>query len=329
MEDKVFAPTVRELHVDFLLEEEFCANPDFLRKFIEAADRNELPVEIERVEHSVSDQYGEADLIVVYKRLTSGEKVAILIEDKIRAIFQPDQAERYCRRGDSGNGHEWKEYWTCLVAPEIYIKPGHGFHVALKLEQIKEWLAIDQPKRHQFKAAVIDRAIKKAAETGVQVVDQVITDFRTSYFAFFNEFFKDMHGDVRMRAPAPTWKGDTWFEVRSGLLPKGAYVNHKSERGFVDLTFPDTDADALKDLTQYLESGMKIEQTYNSVAIRLEVPRIDKFDDFERERGKVDQALTTVKQFLAFYDRKGTRIEPILSRARRQKHSSTENAANA
>ncbi len=80
--------TVREIHVDFLLEEEFRANPKFLRNFIEAADQHDIPVEIERVEHSVSDQYGEADLIVVYRRLGgSEERIAILIEDKIRAIF--------------------------------------------------------------------------------------------------------------------------------------------------------------------------------------------------------------------------------------------------
>lgn len=30
-------PTVRELHIDFLLQEEFIADPEFLRRFIEQA----------------------------------------------------------------------------------------------------------------------------------------------------------------------------------------------------------------------------------------------------------------------------------------------------
>jgi hypothetical protein len=36
--------TVQEIHIDFLLEEEFNANPAFLRRFIVAAGKNDDPV---------------------------------------------------------------------------------------------------------------------------------------------------------------------------------------------------------------------------------------------------------------------------------------------
>jgi hypothetical protein len=68
---------VRELHIDFLLEEEFYSNPQFLRGFLDATepkdacshpDAARLPdasALIESVRRSVSDAFGEADLIVV------------------------------------------------------------------------------------------------------------------------------------------------------------------------------------------------------------------------------------------------------------------------
>ena len=38
VEDRTLGgPTVKELHIDFLLQEEFCANPEFLTRFIRQA----------------------------------------------------------------------------------------------------------------------------------------------------------------------------------------------------------------------------------------------------------------------------------------------------
>jgi hypothetical protein len=311
--EKCGGPTVQEIHVDFLLAEEFSVNSSFLRSFIEAAGQHGMPLQAERVEHSVSDQYGEADLIVVYQQFEgTGERVAILIEDKIRASFQPRQADRYRERGNLGRGREWDRYWTCLVAPASYIKPEHGFDAAVKLEQIKEWFQAAEPKRREFKVRVIEQAIEKAARTGVQKVDQVMTAFRTSYFALFEEFFKDQRQDVQMRPPAPTWKDDVWFEIRSRLLPNGAYINHKCPPGFVDLTFPYTQATLLEPIEPYLEAGMRIEQTGKSAAVRLEVSKIDQFNDFDQERAKVAEGLTAARKLLNFYTRERSRLEPVL-----------------
>jgi hypothetical protein len=260
--DTFSGPTVQEVHIDFLLEEEFNVDPTFLRRFIVAAGQSDGSFQTERVEHSVSDQCGEADLIVVYKQLEGKcEKIAILIEDKIRAVFQPRQADRYRERGESGNKVHWDRYWTCLVAPASYIKKAdHGFDAAVSLEQLKEWFAIMDPKRCEFKARVIDQAIKKAERTGVQKVDLAVTTFRERYYAVFEEFFADQRKDVHMRSPGPTWSGDTWFEIRSTFLPKGAYINHKSPAGCVDLTFPNTNAALLRIVEPCLEQGMGIEQ---------------------------------------------------------------------
>jgi hypothetical protein len=315
--DESVGATVQEVHIDFLLEEEFSVDPSFLRKFTEAAGQQGTPSQAERVERSVTDRSGEADLIVVYKPLEGdGEKVAILIEDKIRAGFQPRQADRYRERGEAGKGKEWDKYWTCLVAPSSYLKPRHGFDAAVTLEQIREWLALAEPKRHAFKALVIDQAIEKAQRVGVQKVDPVMTAFRERYYAAFEESFADQRQAVHMRPPAPTWWGDSWFEIRSTLLPDGAYINHKSQSGCVDLTFPNTNATLLDDIDLFLEEGMTVEQTGKSAAIRLRISKIVEFTDFDGERAKVNEALAAAKRLLAFHIRERVRLESALKIAK-------------
>ncbi len=209
---------------------------------------------------------------------------------------------------------EWNQYWTVLVAPESYIKHGHGFDTAVTLEQISSFLSKLEPKRRDFKAQVIAQATN-VPDSGVKVVDPIITQFRASYFTFFEEFFKHRRQEVNMRAPAPTWKGDIWFEIRSPILPKGAYINHKSDRGFVDLTFPSTDAERLRPAESFLESGMSVHQTYNSSAIRIQVPAILNSVEFAEERDKVTDALSAATRLIDFYARQHLRLEPILKSA--------------
>jgi hypothetical protein len=332
--DKLVGPTVREVHVDFLLEEEFSVSPHFLHNFIEAAAKSFIKTasgpperhpefikdalrdgaqfELASVRHSVSDQHGEADLILVYRHLNgTPHRVTILIEDKIGASFQPLQPERYRRRS-----LECNDCWTCLVASEKYIQRGHKFDAAVELEQLKQWFSSSDPLRARFKENVVRQAIEKSKMNGVKVVDEAMTNFRVAHYEFFKEYFKDELQDVSIRLPGPTWWGDSWFQIRSRRLPKGAYINHKSAEGSVDLTFPYTNASRLADIKPILEAGMRIEQTHKSAAIQLAVPQIEDFSSFEQERTKVAEAFSAATRLLRFYVRECLRLEPILDGAR-------------
>ena len=106
------SPNVREMHVDFLLEEEFNVSATFLEHFITAAhtEPGRSSFRAESVRRSVGDQFGEVDLIVLYKQPDgNGRHTAILIENKIGAEFQPNQAQRYRLRGKHGKGNEWRK----------------------------------------------------------------------------------------------------------------------------------------------------------------------------------------------------------------------------
>jgi hypothetical protein len=293
-------PNVREIHIDFLLEEEFRVNPNFLNQFIEDAGKHvDGPFSVESVKRSRADSFGEADLIVVYRRSEGNDQgTAILIEDKIRAEFQPDQSERYRKRGEQGKGRQWCDYWTCLVASEKYVQGGvdKRFDTTITLEKIKKWIAASEPERHAFKVEVIEEAIQKVGWLGPQQVDEPVTRFRALYFKCFEEFFADRIHDVNMTVPGRSWEGETWFRIKSSLLQKGAYIYHKAPHACVDLTFPNTRSDLLNAALPFLEDGMTIEQTGQSAAIRLKVSPITDFANFEQERFNVEQCIRICKE---------------------------------
>src|ERR1035441_2837339 len=139
-----------------------------------------------------------------------------------------------------------------------------------------------------------------------------MTAFRQQYSTYCGEVFGDQCHDIEWDRPRDAWWGDTWFLFRKGLLGKEVYINHKSPAGFVDLTFPNTDATRLKTIAAIPAAGMTIHQTYKSAAIRLNVPKIGQFSDFNQERGKVAEGLVAVRKLLDFYARERDRLQNAL-----------------
>jgi hypothetical protein len=144
-----------------------------------------------------------------------------------------------------------------------------------------------------------------------------MTTFRRDYYDAFTEFFRDQLQFLRIRPPKDDY-GDPWFVIWSTLLPKGAYVNHKSTAGVVDLTFPNTDAQRLKkypNIESILETGMTIEQTHKSAAIRLLVSKIEDFRSFNNQKAIVEEAFAAVRKLLDFYSRERSSLDAALANA--------------
>ena len=80
---------------------------------------------------------GESDLLVLL-RDTNSCLDALMIEDKIDASFQPNQAGRYRHRGEQGRVLEqWERFVTCVCAPKAYAEPV-GWDAILTYEEIAE-----------------------------------------------------------------------------------------------------------------------------------------------------------------------------------------------
>ncbi|MBR3849040.1 MAG: hypothetical protein IKM36_00965, partial [Oscillospiraceae bacterium] len=112
---------VSERDMDLLFLEEFAVNKDFRDLFVRQIrdiDLNGYEVVSEEASF-VDTALGESDLTIVLEN--KGHKVALLIEDKINAIAQPRQYERYVKRGNKGVQEKlYHAFYVFLIAPAEY-----------------------------------------------------------------------------------------------------------------------------------------------------------------------------------------------------------------
>ena len=118
MEAKITKISHNERDFDRLLIEELSFDAGFFEAF---ADRIGIPLQpIKEIGHSVNENFdeeawGETDVLV---KLQDG--TVLLIENKLTADFQPEQAERYRARAQHHRGRGSKAL-TVLIAPEVYL----------------------------------------------------------------------------------------------------------------------------------------------------------------------------------------------------------------
>lgn len=241
-----FVSPVEERHIDYLLEEAFLADSDFLPFFLRSAGRSSIAVSGEAgasmaescrsAVRSVSNEVGETDLLVLYASDDTQLPKAILIEDKIRAGFQPEQAERYRQRGEAGLGKHWSGHFTCLVAHSKFAHDGDDFDAVVTLETLQAYFKQRMDPHSQFAARVLQQTVSKFETTGIKVVHEGMTRFRASYAAEFNKRFASKewwHQPARL-----AWWDDTWFECRRHSWAKGVKVVHQARPGRVQLVLP-------------------------------------------------------------------------------------------
>ncbi|HOB54013.1 MAG TPA: hypothetical protein PK176_14275 [Acidobacteriota bacterium] len=127
---------VCERDIDLLLLEEFHAGDRFWRWLAGMVLGEHLAAaRFVRARHSVDQSSGESDLELAIEvpagrrsRRSRPRRIRILFENKLDAMFQPQQAERYRQRGDAylQNG-ECDRWVTVLLAPKVYLGwPEHG-----------------------------------------------------------------------------------------------------------------------------------------------------------------------------------------------------------
>jgi hypothetical protein len=117
-----------------------------------------------RTRVSETGDAGETDVLLVVD-LEDSERLAVMIEDKISAIFQPAQADRYRQRGEQGiRDGRWNRFAACLCAPEGYLaaaRPVKEWDAYISLEAISEWAARSNDRYHDFMGAICREAVAK------------------------------------------------------------------------------------------------------------------------------------------------------------------------
>ena len=249
-------------------------NNKLIDLFLEKSDLKDYKVS--EVEHSYMDaDLGESDITIIVEN--NNKKIALLIEDKIDAPAMQLQPERYVERGKKGvENKKYDDFKTFIIAPKQYLNTNpyvEKYQYQISYEEMLERLSDDI-----YSKALIEKAIEEKEKGYVIIENEMVTNFWNKYYDFIDEYYPQIKIH---RIEGPRGSKAAWPELYTDY--KKVVIIHKSDRGYMDLTFGKM-ANHIEIFDRYINdipSDVKIVQTGKSLAIRIEVPKIDFKDDFD------------------------------------------------
>src|SRR6266481_4416299 len=151
---------IYERDVDLILAEEFYANSQFVTWVLgKTRSFGGTIANVVEVQVSLTEDQRESDLVVILEK-EDKTRIALLVEDKIDAAFQPDQLEGYQSRGQNGIGEKkWLHFEVILCAPSNYMARSSiadKFDVTLEYESIASWMRANVVgPRGEYKASFL------------------------------------------------------------------------------------------------------------------------------------------------------------------------------
>jgi hypothetical protein len=297
---------VTERDIDLLLLEELNVSAHFQVWFIEQVCVNRLLFgRFIGAWHSISHlTLGESDIIVVFEDI-NGIRTAILIENKIDAPPQSDQATRYHLRGQDGViKNNWKQFQTCIIAPELYLKKtgdANLYDVRISYETIRGWFSqpiSDQDAlRAKYRANIIGEAIEQNRRDYQPKPHVEVTQFWSDYWKVATTEFPQL----QMKKPGNVPENSDWPEFRPHEVGPNRKILHKWAKGVVHLQISSAGAlvEQIKAQNQeILINGLDVVRTKNSASIQLNVPMIDRFGDFASQVEAIRLSLSAAVRLL-------------------------------
>ena len=292
-----FIASIAERDIDLLVMEELSVSAEFREWFSSRAFGEPIYESEIGAWHSVSDaQLGESDIVFLFKAI-DGPRTAILIENKIDAPPQPKQGKRYRLRGEKGlkEGY-WEKFKTCVIAPAKYLnssKHSESYDVKVSYEEILAYFQSRRPRddRFPYKARILLEGIEQNRRGYQPEYNEEITKFVSDYFSFASEEY----AHLRMQQAKPRPAGSTWVMFYPESLPREISFIHQLTAGLVKAFFNGQaeSFDALQGkYGSRLPEGASIDVAGKSVAISLEVPKVDPLSvSFSEQIDKVTEAL--------------------------------------
>ncbi|MBC6402293.1 MAG: PD-(D/E)XK nuclease family protein [Hyphomonadaceae bacterium] len=269
-----FIPTLThatERDIDLVLVQELHASRDFVRWM--AAQVN-ITRGIARwdVRHSQRRTRNRREIdIFVDIRHEDKTRTALLIENKIDATEQPDQAESYREEvdvltsthnnRDMGNRHMYDAAAAIIVCPQSY-RAEHGvftskFDTCLSYESIRDRFldaerradAETVSRRYQHLAGLFDQAIHKHRRGYTPIPDTKVGDFNAKYVQMLREMAPEIIPGPSMLKPANPRESTSMIFDKKTLAAMPEHVrphrfSHELGRGseqranYVAVTFP-------------------------------------------------------------------------------------------
>ena len=220
--------SVRERDIDFLLVEELTSSSVFVNFFVQQLD---LPTcdRVISVERSIYDfELGETDVLLRY--MTGGQEVRVLIENKLDAMFQPQQAQRYRARAQRYRSEYGCQAYCVLVAPRQYVDRQTEFQRCLSYESIAGYFRRSGlGSRGNFKETILNIAVEKLRRGYVAVNCLQNQSFWKRYYDYLAVTLSDVYMKPVDTVPA----NSDWISLWVGEVN----VVHKLQKGHIDIPF--------------------------------------------------------------------------------------------
>ena len=301
---------VSERDMDLLFLEEFAVNKDFLNLFIHKIEDTDLAnykVVSEEVSF-VDAALGESDLTIILER--DGHKVALLVEDKINAVAQPRQYERYVERGNKGVQEElYDAFYVFLIAPAEYFEGNESaqkYPLKVTYEECQELFATCADARSELKLQQITEAIEQGHKPYTKIVDDTSTSFWDNYVRYMQIHYPDIELKSKVREKS---KNGDWPTYKTSLDMKTVYIHHKMKMKGVEYSNIDLTFNGLADHREELKTLLKdmlgdrydlqfgVHKAGKSAVLRLVAPKcLDWQVPFEDQKDVVDEHLRLVSK---------------------------------
>ena len=284
--------SVRERDVDFLLVEEFLATPKFINYITETLN---LPpcTNIRKVERSINDfGVGETDVLVEY--LNGSEKLGLLIENKLDALFQPRQAERYYERAkEYVDKKTYNETFVILVAPAQYIERQNEFSLCVSYEQLMEYFKNSNlGSRGDFKIQLLKIATEKLRRGYVAVNSEINQTFWQEY----REKITLDIPEITMKPVSVVPVNSDWIDLSLGHQK----IVHKLAKGYIDFLKPSTEYEATL-AKEFGDRFERIEFKSGNIA-RIHTTPLDRLAPFTDQLNQYGQFLNDFRASISLQD---------------------------
>ena len=284
--------SVRERDVDFLLVEEFLATPKFINYITETLN---LPpcTNIRKVERSINDfGVGETDVLVEYR--SGSAIIGLLIENKLDALFQPRQAERYYERAQEyKNRKTHAETFVILIAPAQYIDRQSDFSLCISYEQLMEYFKNSNlGSRGDFKIQLLKIATEKLRRGYVAVNSEINQ-------TFWQEYRQRITADIptiTMKPVSVVPLNSDWIDLSLGHQK----IVHKLAKGYIDFLKPSTKFEAAL-AEEFGDRFERIEFKSGTVA-RIHTTPLDRLTPFADQLNQYGQFLNDLRALISLQD---------------------------
>ena len=253
-------------------------------------DKKLIVLDIQNSVHSIAnDKDGESDIEVILQD-DNGNKIALLIEDKINAQAQKGQEKRYHERGEEGKTKgKYDETHVFIIAPKDYLKANAE---AKKYEHKISYENVLENADDAFDKTLIQQAICKTR--GPADPDEQVTLFWNRLYSYVEENYQDLSFKIHGKPGTlrNSQKGQ-WITMNR-IRDKRYNMEIKSDRGFVDLEitgYGDMFNKFYNDNKELIDKErLCLRPTGRSLSVRKYIECIDFSKPFEEEEEKVKAA---------------------------------------